>query len=178
MKNILFFGLILLFTFTWSSCGDNTDKTEANTEKEKTQTLTKNTEDPSKDPSGIQNSDETGSGKISENTVVENELGMTPGLPKDFPTDVPIPPNSTALGSLSSTEGTVVPFSSKEKVQEIVEFYKSEMEKNGFTMSEAGQNVISEKGGMLGWTKDKREIGIVLAYDKDKDSTSFVITYK
>ncbi|MBV6480168.1 MAG: hypothetical protein HGGPFJEG_03014 [Ignavibacteria bacterium] len=159
-------------------CGDNSDKKENAAEKENQKTLTENKNETTGDPVVTENTGETSSGENTESKQTENELGMTPGLPKDFPQDIPLPPNSKTLGSMSSSEGTVVPFESKEKVQELINFYKEELKKNGFKLNEDGQSVTSDKGGMLGWTKDKREIGIVLAYDKDKDATSLVITYK
>lgn len=170
---------ISCFIISISGCGDDSDKKESASDKEKNKALTENNNESQVDPSSEEEkSGENSSGQTEEKSQTENELGMTPGLPKDFPTDVPIPPNSKTLGSMSSSEGTVVPFESKDKVPELVNFYKEELKKNGFTINEDGQNLTSEKGGMLSWTKEKREIGIVLAYDKDKDATSLVITYK
>lgn len=121
--------------------------------------------------------------ELSEDTLKEdanksNELGMTPGLPKDFPADIPQPKNAKTLGSLNSSEGVVVTFESTDKVQDIVNFYKEELKKNGFAVTEGGESLVSDKGGLINWVKDKREIGLMLGYDKDKDITSLVITYK
>jgi len=121
--------------------------------------------------------------ELSEDTLKEdanksNELGMTPGLPKDFPADIPQPKNAKTLGSLNSSEGVVVTFESTDKVQDIVNFYKEEMKKNGFAVTEGGESLVSDKGGLINWVKDKREIGLMLGYDKDKNITSLVITYK
>lgn len=107
-----------------------------------------------------------------------NELGMTPGLPKDFPADVPQPKNSKTLGSLNSSEGTVVTFESTDNVPETVTFYKEEMKKNGYNISEAGENIPSDNGGLINWIKDKKEVSMMLAFDKEKKLTSLVITYK
>jgi hypothetical protein len=63
-------------------------------------------------------------------------------------------------------------------VQDIVNFYKEEMKKNGFAVTEGGESLVSDKGGLINWVKDKREIGLMLGYDKDKNITSLVITYK
>jgi len=103
---------------------------------------------------------------------------MTPGLPKDFPVDVPQPKNAKTLGSLNSSEGVVVTFESTDKVQDIVDFYKEEMKRNGFAVTEGGETLVSDKGGLINWIKDKREVGLMLGYDKDKNITSLVITYK
>lgn len=169
---------VFCFMISVSGCGDDSDKKESASDKEKNKSLTENKNESNVDPSVKEKSEETATEESKEKTQAENELGMTPGLPKDFPSDIPLPPNSKPLGSMSSSEGTVVPFESKDKVLDLVNFYKEELKKNGFTLNEDGQNLTSDKGGMLGWTKDKREIGIVLAYDKDKDVTSLVITYR
>lgn len=121
---------------------------------------------------------ETGSEQSAGDENKSNELGMTPGLPKDFPQDVPQPKNSKTLGSLNSTEGTVVTFESADKVMDVINFYKEEMKKNGYTITEGSENIINDKGGLINWTKDKKEVGLMLGYDKDKNITSLVITYK
>jgi hypothetical protein len=107
-----------------------------------------------------------------------NELGMTPGMPPNYPNDIPQPKNAKTLGSLNSSEGTVVTFESPDKVQDIVNYYKEEMKKNGYEMSEGGETLVSDKGGLISWKKDNREVGLMLGYDKDKNITSLVITYK
>ncbi len=121
---------------------------------------------------------ETGSGVQESDANKSNELGMTPGLPKDFPSDVPLPKNSKTLGSLNSSDGTVVTFESGDKVLDIVNFYKEELQKNGYTVSKEGETQVSDKGGLINWTKDKKEVGLMLGFDKDKNITSLVITYK
>jgi len=149
------------------SSGDKKEEVQKETKEEanlnEKETEKKETE--SKDPS------ETEANKT-------NELGMTPGLPKDFPTDVPQPKNAKTLGSLNSSEGTVVTFESTDKVQDIVNFYKEEMKKNGFAIADGGETLVSDKGGLINWVKEKREVGLMLGYDKDKSITSLVITYK
>ena len=115
---------------------------------------------------------------LKDDASKSNDLGMTPGLPKDFPADIPQPKNAKTLGSLNSSEGVVVTFESTDKVQDIVNFYKEEMKKNGFSITEGGENLVSDKGGLINWSKDKRDIGLMLGYDKDKNITSLVITYK
>ncbi len=107
----------------------------------------------------------------------ENELGMKPGLPLDFPKDIPQPKDAKVLGSLTTSEGTVVTFESNSKVLEIVEFYKEEMKNSGYTLSEEGESLVSDKGGLINWKKDNKTAGLMLGHDKDKNITSLVITY-
>ena len=107
-----------------------------------------------------------------------NELGMTAGMPADFPADVPQPLNSKVIGSLVSTDGTMVTFESKDKVQEIITFYKEEMSKSGYEITEDGELITPDKGGLINWSKKGKEVQLVLGYDKDKNISSLVITYK
>lgn len=174
-KNVLFSVLFTLLVAAFlSGCGDKSEvKEEKKTEEKNTAgSESKNESVSSDDASKKEAETSAGENKLS------NELGMTPGIPRDFPEDVPKPKNSKTLGSLNSSDGTVVTFESNDKVNDIVSFYKEEMSKNGFTVSEAGETLVSDKGGLINWTKDKREVGLMLGYDKDRNITSLVITYK
>lgn len=121
--------------------------------------------------------DKNESTNSEEQAKVENELGMKPGLPADFPKDIPQPKNAKVLGSLNSSEGTVVTFESNDKVLDIVEFYKDEMKKGGYSLSEEGESLVSDKGGLINWSKGDKIAGLMLGFDKDKNITSLVITY-
>ncbi len=105
-----------------------------------------------------------------------NELGIKEGLPADYPADVPQPANSKCLGSLNTSEGTVVTFESTDKPKVILASFAEGLEKGGFKKGEG--EMMSDDGGMSMWTKDKREVSIMLAWDKDKNNSSVVITYK
>lgn len=175
--------LLLLFSsaIIFSSCGDKNDETtadkksevksgsevsgnESSTEEEKSKQELASKEEANTDPSSTENK--------------QNDLGMTPGLPGDFPKDVPTPKNSKTLGSLNSTEGTVVTFETTDLVPDIISFYKDEMKKAGYEVIEGSENLVSDKGGVLNWKKAGREVGLMMGYDKDKQITSLVITYK
>lgn len=110
------------------------------------------------------------------NTTPENELGMSAGLPPDFPSDVPQPKNGKVIGSLMSSDGMVVTFQTDVPVKEIVDFYKSEMSKSGFKQTESGDMLLKETGGMIGFQKDNRDIQLMLS--SSENITSVVITYK
>ena len=170
--------LSLFIVLIMTGCG-NTEKPDSkddNTVKDKTE----NTEKPGDNgnSSGDEKGEDKGDGESGDKNTNANDIGMTPGLPADFPSDVPEPPDSKVIGSLNSSEGTVVTFESNEKVKEIVDFYKDEMKKNGFDLSDGGEILITDDGGLIGWKKGSRELGLMLAHDKDKDMTSTVITYK
>ena len=128
------------------------------------------------------NDDKTSSGKTeTEEQEVSglgsNDLGMSESMPGDFPEDVPQPENGKCLGSIITSEGSVVTFESTDKVKDIVEFYKEKMESGRYELSEGGEILVSDQGGLIGWKKAGKEIGLMLGYDKDKEITSVVIIY-
>lgn len=186
MKNSFLFlkfvvALSLVISFYLTGCENKSEETESKTEeKSEVKSESKNEikneadvineeelkikEDANKDPS------ETGESKA-------NELGMTPGLPGNFPSDLPQPKNSKTLGSINSSDGTIVTFESSDNVLDIVNFYKAELKKKGYTLTETGETLVSDKGGLINWTKDKKEVGLTLGYDKDRNVTSIALTY-
>ncbi|MBZ0203418.1 MAG: hypothetical protein IT281_09400 [Ignavibacteria bacterium] len=118
-----------------------------------------------------------GDNKTSTNTEGKpNELGIKEGLPADYPADIPQPANSKCLGSLNTSEGTVVTFESTDKPKVILAAFSEGVDKAGFKKSDG--EMMSEDGGLSMWTKDKRDVSIMLAWDKDKNNSSVVITYK
>jgi hypothetical protein len=112
----------------------------------------------------------------SSGNTSANELGITEGLPKDYPSDVPQPKDAKCMGSLVSSEGTTVTFESGQKPKDILSDFTSQLDKGGFKKSEG--ELMSEEGGLSMWTKDKREVSLMLAWDKDKSKSSIVVTYK
>ncbi|MGA2669538.1 MAG: hypothetical protein ABSF32_11600 [Ignavibacteria bacterium] len=137
--------------------------------------------------SGCGKKDATSSGDKKEDVKPEeqkqttegtktNELGITEGLPKDYPSDVPEPKNSKCMGSLNTSEGTVVTFESTDKPKDILADFTSALDKNGYKKGEG--EMMSDEGGLSMWTKDKKEVSLMLAWDKDKNKSSVVVTYK
>ncbi len=126
----------------------------------------------------LNKSEQTNTDPANQESDKSNELGMTPGMPANFPSDVPQPKNAKVIGSLTSTDGTMVTFESNDKVQDIINFYKEEMTKNGYAVSEDGELITPDKGGLINWKKGTKEVQLVLGYNKDKNISSLVITYK
>lgn len=124
------------------------------------------------DTTHVQKQDQT-TGQTENKT---NELGIKEGLPADYPPDVPQPDNSKVLGSLNTSEGTVVTFESDNKPRDIFNQYSAALEKNGY--KKADSEMMKDEGGMAVWNKDKKEVSIMLALDKEKNKTSVVVTYK
>lgn len=116
-----------------------------------------------------QKKDNSSSGK-------SNDLGIVEGLPKDYPSDIPQPKNSKCMGSLTTSEGTVVTFESDDRPKDILDLYNGELAKAGYKKDEG--EMMSEDGGMAMWKKDKKECSLMLAWDKDKKKSSVVVTYK
>ncbi len=162
--------LLILSLLFFVACG-NGDDSDTDTEKKSDTDKEEVKKDDDKTTSGETEKTDEQSG------LGENDLGLSEGLPNDFPDDIPLPVNGKCLGSIITSEGTVVTFESTVKVKEIVEFYKKQMDDNGYELSEGGEVLVSDQGGLLGWKKDDKDVGIMLGYDKDKDITSVVITY-
>ncbi len=130
-------------------------------------------------PSGEQSGDtkiEQQTGEQLKTDIKGNELGIKEGLPADYPSDVPQPLNSRVLGSLNTSEGTVVTFESDERPLNIFSKFSEDLEKNGYSKAEG--EMMSEDGGMALWNKEKKEVSIMLAWDKEKSISSAVVTYK
>lgn len=148
-----------------TGCSKKNDKTEGDKKKDSVTQVDKN------------KNQVAGENKTGSNTETKsNELGIKEGLPADYPSDIPQPPNAKCLGSLNTSEGTVVTFESTDKPKAILASFSEGVEKAGFKKSEG--EMMSEDGGMSMWTKDKREVSIMLAWDKEKNNSSVVITYK
>jgi hypothetical protein len=109
-------------------------------------------------------------------TEGKNELGIKDGMPPDYPSDVPKPSNSKALGYLSTQEGTVVTFESLDKPKDVLKDFAENLEKGGFKKGEG--EMMSDDGGLSTWNKEKREVSIMLAWQKEKNNCSVVVTYK
>jgi hypothetical protein len=112
--------------------------------------------------------------KITEGKT--NELGITEGLPKDYPSDIPQPKNSKCMGSLNTSEGTVVTFESDNRPKDVLSEFTSALEKSGYKKGEG--EMMSDEGGLSMWTKNNKEVSLMLAWDKDKSKSSVVVTYK
>jgi hypothetical protein len=147
--------LILVLAFWFTACGKKETTTGGDTKEQKTVEQT------------------TGEQKTENKS---NELGITEGLPANYPSDVPQPKNSKVLGSLNTSEGTVVTFESSDRPKDVLAGFAGDLEKNGFEKDES--EMMSDDGGLALWKKDSREVSIMLAWDKDKNVSSVVITYK
>lgn len=118
---------------------------------------------------------------ISVSSIIyaqNNELGVIQGIPADFPNDIPYPNNSNCLGHLSSTEGMTVTFESTDKPVDIFDFYKKELKNNGFSLGEDGDTLVSDTGGLIKWIKGKREVMLMISFNKEETKSEIVITYK
>ncbi len=160
----LFFPIFTAVIIAVSGCGKTDQKTDGD-KKDSTKQNTTNQNQVAGDNKTQTNPD----GK-------SNELGIKEGMPADYPKDVPQPVNSKCLGSLNTSEGTVVTFESTDKPKAILAPFAESVEKAGFKKGEG--EMMSDDGGMVMWKLDKREVSIMLAWDKDKSNSSVVVTYK
>jgi hypothetical protein len=166
MKKLLL--LIVLFVFiAFSGCGKKEDKDAGKTSDKKTEESVNENKDAKDDKD-----------KKDDKTISLNDLGISEGVPKNYPSDIPQPKNAKCLGSLSSSEGTIVNFESTDKVREIVDFFKDEMKKNGFDIMEGGEILVSDDAAMIGWKKKDREISVVIGFNKENSKSQIALTYK
>lgn len=171
MKKLLLLAILFSF-FALQSCG-NKDK---NTDVKKDGNQTEQTKPDDK------KNDNTVAGDVKKDNSDPNGLGLSTGLPQDFPKDVPQPNNSKCNGFLGSTDGTVVTFESKDDLKSIVGFYKTQMEKSGYQKQEGNEYFENENGAMLGFKRNgkeaPREVGFLIGVSKENNVTQIVITYK
>ena len=154
---------ILIGSFFTAGCGSKDQKTEGDKKTDSTSQTNQN------------KTEVAGDNKTSTDPK-SNELGIKEGMPADYPSDVPQPVNSKCLGSLNTSEGTVVTFESTDRPKIILAPFAEGVEKAGFKKAEG--EMMSDDGGMAVWNKDKREVSIMLAWDKDKSISSVVVTYR
>ena len=171
MKKLLLLAILFSF-FTLQSCGNKDKDTDAKKDDKSTEQT----------KSDDKKNDNTNAGDVKKENSDPNGLGLSSGLPQDFPKDVPQPNNSKCNGFLGSTDGTVVTFESKDNLKSIVDFYKSQMEKNGYQKQEGNEYFENENGAMLGFKKSgkegTREVGFLIGVNKENNVTQIVITYK
>lgn len=158
------------------SAGDKKDQSKQEVKKEASQDNA-NIKSMSED-SDLKRKEEQNNTTGGEQNTSASELGMTPGLPSNYPNDIPKPKNATTIGSINSMEGTLVTFESSDKVSDIIEFFKDEMKRNGYAIPEGGEVVKSENGALIKWKKGDKEVELTLAFDDKKNKTSIVVTYK
>lgn len=156
---------IIAGSFVITGCGKQDQKTDGDKKDTSKTTTQQNT-------TAGENKTQTTTGQDNKS----NELGIKEGMPADYPKDIPQPVNSKCLGSLNTTEGTVVTFESTDKPRAILAPFTEAVEKVGFKKPEPEQ--MSDDGGMAMWKMDKREVSIMLAWDKEKSVCSVVVTYK
>ncbi|HMQ67711.1 MAG TPA: hypothetical protein PKA90_05505 [Ignavibacteria bacterium] len=176
MKQFILLVLIsTFFLFQINGCGKKEETSGASNE-EQNETL--NNTDPGNKSSEMNKEDEIRKDPLASENTTESQLEMEPGLPSDFPADVPQYTKAKLIGSLNSSDGMMVTYESNDQVQDIIDFYKAGMTKSGYQVEEGGEIITPGKGGLINWIKQGKSVQIVLGYDKDKGLSSFVITYK
>lgn len=109
-------------------------------------------------------------------TSKSNELGIVEGLPSDYPSDVPQPKNADSLGTIKSSDETSVRYFTADVPKAVADYFGQGLEKNGYKKAE-GES-LKEDGGMVIWKKDKKEVTLMMARDKEKNRTAVVVSYK
>lgn len=115
---------------------------------------------------------------IPINDILNFETGLHNFGNIKLPYNIPDPKNAKLHSILETSEGIILTFESNDKVIDIVNYYKEKMMQSGYSISDEGETLVSEKGGLINWTKEEKAVGLMLGYDKDKNITSLVISYK
>lgn len=104
-------------------------------------------------------------GAVGGSTTFSNEEGIVNiggnKLPDNWPSDAPVYKNTTIQYSGSSNpqtgeKGSMVVFMTKDKAENVVDFYKTELIKNGWTVE---QTATIGAMTVLGAKKDTRSLG-------------------
>jgi outer membrane lipoprotein-sorting protein len=160
MKSVFLFLLVPLFLFF--SCGKKDQQTTVTEQKDVQKDVTTQGD--------VQKKEE------QKTTSKSNELGIEEGLPSDFPADVPKPKNADSLGTIKSSDETSVRFFTADLPKALADYYAQGLEKNGYKKTE-GES-LKDDGGMVIWKKDKKEVTLMMARDKEKNRTAVVLSYK
>ncbi len=98
------------------------------------------------------------------------KVGTAAKLPEDWPSSVPIYPDSTVAASFSTNDGKMVHLQTKASVEDVAKFYKQKM--GGFT-KEAELDLGESKS--LAYKKDKETVSIVVAGNKGDQERGCVV---
>ncbi len=160
--------VLLLVFVLFAGCGDKKDDSNSTNDT----TVNK----PDDEVSGNNDRNTTAGDQQGDQKTGENELGMKDGLPPDFPSYVPQPPEGKVIGFLTSSEGTNVSFESPKSIAELADFYKGELQKSGYKVKPDGE-AVSESSAMIDWEKEGKTVSLVVVKGQN-DNSSIVITYK
>lgn len=104
--------------------------------------------------------------------------GKKTELPKDWPSSVPVFPNSS-IDYVASVDGYngggvshTVTLSTKESIEDVVNFYKDELVKNGWKIA---QTITTSDGSMISATKDENN-SVAVYIGANDDVTTVTIT--
>lgn len=101
-------------------------------------------------------------------------IGDEVDIPEEFPKDVPIFPGATPMASMSAAdEGIIVTFKSEEEQQDILDFYQTKLEDDGW---EILKNPRFDRQLAFDAIKDNRKVSVVVAGTKGDSRVSVIVT--
>lgn len=158
------FLILLLITFvSLSGCGKKDDKSQTGKDDKKSEEVKKE--------------NTNGDTPVGDDKIKLNDLGMSKGLPKNYPLDIPQPKNSSCIGNIATSEGTMVTFESSDNIKDIVNFFTEELKKNGYEQILDKDQKIEENVGILIWKKGDKNISIQTIWSNETSKSQIVITY-
>jgi hypothetical protein len=92
-------------------------------------------------------------------------------LPKDFPTDAPIPKGAKPLTSREIADQVQVRFEAPQPAAEVLAFYKTSLPTSGWQVQHSFGTPESQT---LGATKGKRSLTVTIS--KEEDATAILVT--
>jgi len=157
--------LLTILTLLLSlSCGNNEQKVPS--------------EQKAKDSTFQNKQSETSTSSDNTQDNTKGELDLKKGLPANFPSDISQPPDGQSLNYMTVSEKTIVTFEVRNhSVKEMIEFYKKDFAKKGYTMIEGDDQMVSDKGGIINWKKGEKDIEIAFSYNEKDKVVNVVITY-
>jgi hypothetical protein len=99
-------------------------------------------------------------------------------LPDDFPSDFPIYKNAGIMSSSKTPDGSTLTFEIDDNIQAVGDFYKSEMLKNGYKAISDNNIVLSNKGGIITYSKGGREFELKFRYNDAASKTILIISIR
>ena len=142
MKNLAYI-IFIFFIFYISGCGKNDER----------------------DYEDSRNNTKTNS---SDTETTKNNFNSTHSLPSDFPSDIPIYVNSKILSS-SSGNNPMVTLETDDNLNDVTDFYKTEMIKNGYNTDSF--NDLIPGSNMMIFSKEGKQYTISCMYNTAKAKT-------
>lgn len=122
---------------------------------------------------GKQTGDSNTDNQHGDGSTVTTQAGNEIRLPKNFPNDVYIHPNTTIFNAYTTSESSTVGFDTEDTVKTVAEQYIANMLKSGWNKTTIlDQPEIS----MLSFSKKERTANVIISSDDEKTQITITLT--